>query len=135
MIERVVQKKDVFAQLPTGFGKSLTYQMLPSVCKYLHALGHKFPENAVVVVVCPLLAIMEDQMNWLRSLGFKAGFVAESNERDQEILEGSIDINFLYGSPESLVGDERFRAMLSKEFYQSNTVAISCDDVHTVVHW
>ena len=109
--------------------------MLPSVCKYLHALGLKFPENAVVVVVCPLLAIMEDQMNWLRSLGFKAGFVAESNERDQEILEGSIDINFLYGSPESLVGDERFRAMLSKEFYQSNTVAIACDDVHTVVHW
>jgi len=109
--------------------------MLPAVYKYLHALGHIFPENAVVVVVCPLLVIMEDQVNWLRSLVFKAGFVAKSNERDQEILEGSIDLNFLYGSPESLDGDEQFRAMLSKEFYQSDTVAIACDEVHTVVHW
>jgi len=109
--------------------------MLPAICKHLHALGHKFSENAVVVVVCPLLPIMEDQVNWLRSLGFKAGFVAESYERHQEILEGIIDLNFLYGSPESLDGDERFRAMLSKEFYQSDTVAIACDEVHTVVHW
>ncbi|KAK2550735.1 hypothetical protein P5673_028620 [Acropora cervicornis] len=78
---------------------------------------------------------MEDQVNWLRSLGFRAGFVAESNGRDQEILEASIDLNFLYGSPESLDGDKRFRAMLSKEFYQSDTVAIACDEEHTVVHW
>ena len=112
-----------------------SYQLDLAVCKYLHALGHKCPENAVVVVVCPLLAIMEDQVNLLTFLGFKAGFVVESNERDQEILEGSIDLNFLYGSPESLVSDERFRAMLSKEFYQSNTVAIASDEVHTVVRW
>ena len=135
VVEKIVKKRDVFAQLPTGFGKSITFQVLPAVCKYLFTLGHKFPENPLVVVVCPLLAIMEDQVKWLRSLGLKAAFVGESKAKDKQILDGQLNFNFLYGSPESLVGDERFRAMFSKEFYQSNTVAVVCDEVHTVVHW
>ena len=36
-----------------------------------------------------------------------------------------------YGSPESLTGDEQFRAMFSIEFYQKNTVAVACDEVNT----
>ena len=61
VVEKVVSGRDVFAQLPTGFGKSLTFQVLPAVCKYLSLLGHKFPLNPVVMVVTPLVAIMEDQ--------------------------------------------------------------------------
>ena len=37
--------------------------------------------------------------------------------------------------PESLTGDEQFRAMFSKELYQKNTVAVACDEVHTSVYW
>ena len=43
MIEKVVHGRDVFAQLPTGFGKSLTFQILPPLCKYLKSMGHNFP--------------------------------------------------------------------------------------------
>ena len=39
----------------------------------------------------------------------------------------------MYGSPESLIGDEKFRAMFSKSFYQKNTVAVVCDEVHAAV--
>ena len=39
----------------------------------------------------------------------------------------------LYGSPESSTGDEKFRAMLSKEFYQKNTVAVACDVVYILL--
>jgi len=43
----------------------------------------------------------------------------------------------LYGSPESLTGDGKFREMFSMEFYQKNTVALAvvCDELHTAVHW
>ena len=41
----------------------------------------------------------------------------------------------LHGSQESLTGDEKFRVMFSKEFYQKNTVAVACDEVHTSVYW
>ena len=43
MIEKVVHGRDVFAQLPTGFGKSLTFQILPPLCKYLKSMGQDFP--------------------------------------------------------------------------------------------
>ena len=43
MIEKVVHGRDVFAQLPTGFGKSLTFQIFPPLRKYLKSMGHNFP--------------------------------------------------------------------------------------------
>lgn len=39
----------------------------------------------------------------------------------------------MYGSPESSIGDEKSRAMFSKSFYQKNTVAVVCDEVHAAV--
>ena len=57
VIEKVVHGRDVFAQLPTGFGKSLTFQILPPLCKCLKSMGHNFPPNPLVVIVSPLLSI------------------------------------------------------------------------------
>ena len=51
---------------------------------------------------------------------------------------GGGGVALLYGSQESFTGDEKFRAMFSKEFYQKNTVAVACDEVHTCyvfVYW
>ena len=48
---------------------------------------------------------------------------------------GGGGVALLHGSQESLNGDEKFRAMFSKEFYQKNTVAVACDELHTSVHW
>ena len=48
------------------FNFSVTFQMLPGVCKSPHALWHKYSENCLVVVRSPLAAIVEDQVKWLR---------------------------------------------------------------------
>ena len=53
-IKAFVDRKDVFAVLPTGFGKSLIYQLTPMVAK---KMGRN--ENPVVIVVSPLVALME----------------------------------------------------------------------------
>ena len=79
VIEKVVHGGDVFAQLPTGFGKSLTFQILPPLWKCLKSMGHNFPSNPLVVIVSPLLSIMEDQVKWLRLRGFAAANIEESN--------------------------------------------------------
>ena len=57
-------------------------------------------------------------MKNLRSLGVKAGNIGESKKSDREILDGKGDYALLYGSLESLTGDEKFREMFSIEFYQ-----------------
>ena len=50
--------KDVFAVLPTGFGKTLCYTCLPAVFDQLLPS----PEPSIVIVVTPLIAIMQDQV-------------------------------------------------------------------------
>ena len=51
-----IKRKDVFAVLPTGCGKSLIFQIVLRVCTYLHDRGFNYPNAAVLVVVCPLTA-------------------------------------------------------------------------------
>ena len=57
-IRELVLGKDVFVSLPTGSGKSLCYAALPYVFDTLRAR-----DDSIVVVVCPLQAIMEDQVS------------------------------------------------------------------------
>ena len=85
VIEKVVHGRDVFAQLPTGFGKSLTFQILPPPCKCLKSMGHNFPSNPLLVIVSPLLPVMEDQVKWPRPRGFAAAYIGESNYKDRNI--------------------------------------------------
>lgn len=56
-IEKLVAGKDVFVALPTGFGKSLCFAVLPSVFNTLFA-----SESSIVVVITPLTAIIKDQV-------------------------------------------------------------------------
>lgn len=63
--EYMYQGNDVIAVLPTGFGKSILFQLLPDI------LPIKETSN-IVVVVCPLFSIIEDQLNVLKVMGIKA---------------------------------------------------------------
>ena len=51
IIEKIVARRDVFGQLPTGYGKSLTFQLLPGELSCLKAKGYEFPPNPFVVVI------------------------------------------------------------------------------------
>lgn len=66
---------------------------------------HSSPRSAPDL--CFVFLIMEDQVKWLRSFGFKAGFVGESEEKDQQKLEWKVNRDFINSSPESFVGDGR----------------------------
>ena len=54
VIENIVRGKDVFAALPTGFGKSITFQILPAVKKSLEGSS----VSPLAIVVCPLNSII-----------------------------------------------------------------------------
>ena len=53
-----MQKRDVFAVLPTGWGKSLIFQIVPALCSYFHKKGLSFPHQATILVVYPLNALV-----------------------------------------------------------------------------
>lgn len=71
----LLEKKDVISVLPTGYGKSLLYQMLPDF----------FPCNNeqkvnIVVVISPLNSVIEDQMNTLSELGISSEVLNKSKK-------------------------------------------------------
>ena len=66
-LETVAQKRDIVGILPTGFGRSLIFQLLPRLPKDLWKL-----DRACVLVVTPLVSIMKDQVDELIRLGLRA---------------------------------------------------------------
>ena len=105
IVRAILEKRDVFAVMPTGGGKSLCYQLpavlLPGTC----------------MVISPLISLMKDQVDGARVNGIRAAFLNSSllpDERDrvmQELLSNSLDL--IYVAPERFVLDH-FRQMLGK---------------------
>ena len=86
----VEEKRDVFINLPTGFGKSLLYQALPLVFDLTsNQPGH------IVVIVSPLISLMDDQVSYLSELGLKACNITslEDGERTR-VVNGEYSLIF-----------------------------------------
>ena len=74
----VINKTDVFVNLPTGFGKALIYQAIPFIFDaLLEAPGD------IVAVISPLVNLMKDQVQKLTSLGIPAATLSEIDDRLQ----------------------------------------------------
>uniref|UniRef100_A0A8C6S960 DNA 3'-5' helicase n=1 Tax=Neogobius melanostomus TaxID=47308 RepID=A0A8C6S960_9GOBI len=105
-LEAFLSKEDVFALLPTGFGKSLIYQLAPLVAKKMSLY-----KNPVVVVVSPLVALMEQQVTEASKVGVTAMQIGVNT--DEEIFSGKAEL--LFGSPEPWLLNEKWRRLLSNQ--------------------
>lgn len=92
IIDSILSGKDTLVLMPTGGGKSLCYQ-IPALCL-----------EGVAIVVSPLIALMQDQVNTLKSLGVKAEFLNStlSFDESKDIIKKTLnnDLDLLYVSPE-----------------------------------
>ncbi len=122
IVNTVVSGKDALVLMPTGGGKSLCYQIPAMVRK------------GVGVVVSPLIALMQDQVNALKQLGVNAAYInstlsaAEEASVKRQAKEGKLDM--LYLSPERLVGEE------TQNFLKTIEVSLfAIDEAHCVSQW
>ena len=125
--------RDVFAALPTGYGKSLCYGCLPRVFDKLRSI-----KGSIVVVVSPLSALMKDQVASFEKRGISAALVTSDCDTESEkmktgVVEGRYPLVFI--SPEQLIGRERFRSMCQNECYLEKLVALVIDEAHCVKKW
>ena len=112
------------AILPTGFGKSLIFQLFTLVKM------HK-DELTSIVIVSPLTSIMEDQIKDFEYLGISAVKLSRDDKTLEEIAGGKYRV--IFGSAEAVL-DERFRNVLkdyTKPFH-SHVKLIVVDECHTV---
>ena len=82
-------KEDVFAVLPTGCGKSLTFQLVPKVCSYLHDCGFSYPKAAIIVFIFPLNALIDSHILELKEHGIPACPLAEDDLPEDDVASHS----------------------------------------------
>jgi ATP-dependent DNA helicase RecQ len=126
IIEEALQDRDLLIIMPTGGGKSLCFQ-LPALLK-----------PGLTVVVSPLIALMQDQVDALQDNGIGATFLNSSlswedvRSREFAILKGKIKL--LYVAPERLLG-EKFLPFLEQVRSQIGISAFAIDEAHCVSEW
>ncbi|XP_052062841.1 bifunctional 3'-5' exonuclease/ATP-dependent helicase WRN-like [Mytilus californianus] len=126
ILECLVSKKNCVAVLPTGFGKSLPFQLYLPVVREICENSSDWK----VLVCCPLVALMQDQVEKLSHIAnLSAAYKGSSSQIDDNIKDGLIDI--IYASPETLVGDPEWRNCLKK----LNIKVIVIDEFHTIAIW
>ena len=122
IIRSVAEGRDTLGLMPTGGGKSLTFQV-PALA-----------QEGICLVITPLIALMKDQVNRLNSLEIKSIAIHSgmSGEEIDNALENSIygDYKFLYVSPER-ISTRIFQAKVSR----LNLSLVAIDEAHCISQW
>jgi len=126
IVEHVVAGGDALVLMPTGGGKSLCYQ-IPALMR-----------KGVGIIVSPLIALMQDQVDALKQLGVPAAFLnssldaEEAREVSRQLMRG--ELKLLYVAPERLL-TEGFLNLLERLNQDNNIALFAIDEAHCVSQW
>ncbi|OZI38951.1 DNA helicase RecQ [Bordetella genomosp. 1] len=122
IVQHVIDGGDALVLMPTGGGKSLCYQV-PALVR-----------EGTGIVVSPLIALMQDQVDALTELGVRAAYLNSTQdwritrEVEQEFLNGQLDL--LYVAPERLLTDRCLQLL-----ERGNIALFAIDEAHCVSQW
>ncbi|GAA2489630.1 DNA helicase RecQ [Streptomyces gobitricini] len=122
IIDHVVGGGDALVLMPTGGGKSLCYQ-IPALVR-----------PGVGVVVSPLIALMQDQVDALRAAGVRAGFLNSTQDLDERRL---VEAEFAAGELDLLyLAPERLRVESTLQLLRRGSISLfAIDEAHCVAQW
>ena len=122
VVEHVIAGGDAVVLMPTGGGKSLCYQ-IPALVR-----------PGTGVVVSPLIALMQDQVDALRALGVRAGFLNSTQDLDEQRL---VEAEFLAGELDLLyLAPERLRLDSTLDLLGRARISVfAIDEAHCVAQW
>ncbi|RLL54389.1 DNA helicase RecQ [Mariprofundus sp. EBB-1] len=122
IIEAIIDGQDVLTLMPTGGGKSICYQ-IPALVR-----------SGTAIVISPLIALMQDQVDALQQLGIKSAFLnstlhaSEQREIEEAFIHGAYDL--IYMAPERLLNSYTLNLIDRCEIS-----LFAIDEAHCVAQW
>ncbi|XP_062599669.1 probable ATP-dependent DNA helicase RecQ, partial [Saccostrea cucullata] len=126
IIFNILKKKDVFALLPTGFGKSMTYILVPLIADEL--MGGAPRHTALVI--SPLKALMRDQVEFLEQHNVSAVALMDDT-KNQDVMDKHYSV--IYASPEAAI-HQRWRKVL-RDNLKPKVCVLVFDEAHCISSW
>jgi len=127
-VDSILKGNDTLCILPTVYGKSLIYQVLPSA----YAKMFPYVSDPVVCVLSPLIALITNQVMSANKLPESLGINAIALDLNNFKNVSSGKYNLTFGTPENFLNVQKWRDILGSEFFATNTVCIMIDEVHKV---
>lgn len=163
-LESMYLKKDVICVLPTGYGKSLIFHLMPMLLFAKYKMRDDLIRaskdistavvTSIIIVVSPLNSLMSDQVSRLSMSGIRASIIGVKESGIDQLADDSdeqnVDVDFsqceekklrdgryniVFAHPETLISSKYGRDLLLSEIYQENVFAIVIDEAHCILDW
>ena len=131
-IRAFVSGKNLYFSTPTGYGKSLVFQCLPLI---RDVMKDELVGTLIALVISPLKSLMTDQVAKLRQTGVTGDAIYAGQAVDVLERIKSGDYSIIYASPESVLGTDYWRSILSSSHFQEHCKILVINEAHCVVHW
>ena len=163
-LETIYMGNDLICILPTGYGKSLIFHLIPclmfarsnkqdDLIVRWKALGITAKEVSSIIIVISLLnALIQDQISRLGLSGLRASTISVKDVKNpvEENVDSSYDCDFrlcekdqlesgqyhiVFAHPESLISTRFGRSLIFSDIYQKRVVSIVVDEAHCILDW
>lgn len=126
VINAVKAKRDTIALIPTGHGKSLTFQ-LPAVI-----------DKGISIIIMPLLSLIEDQVQKLKDLDVDTVFIHASNDMSEilsKLKKRLHSAKLFFVTPEQLMNNDALKDILGELYIKKQIERFVIDEIHCLPNW
>ena len=147
-LEAVYRGKDIVGVLPTGYGKSIIFHLLPGLflAKVSSRATEQLPSHPVIIVVLPLNALISDQIRSTKGkvkaaiLNVRKGKNGEDLELDDTRVANSswlkdAKYDIIFTHPEAVLSCKKGMELFQSQPYQQCVQAIVIDEAHCILEW
>ena len=139
-LEAVYRGKDLLAVLPTGYGKSLIFHLIPSLLAEKKRRSGLSAQKTVVIVVFPLNSLIHDQLQKINRIRTRAAVLTAGEQGldlslvDETRLKNA-DYEFVFTHPETCLSSREGVSLFQSHSYQSFVSAVIVDEAHCILEW
>ena len=141
-LESLFLGKDVLGILPTGFGKSLIFHLLPYLLSRKREIQtrnlneNQQQQTSCVIVISPLNSLIHDQIARLRLAGVRVRILKTDMDYLDDESESHDEVcDILFAHPESIISCKFGRDVLQSDSYQDSVAAIVIDEAQCILEW